>query len=291
MKVRYGEEVANHSGPESCGGAREGADEALIGETDRPGIEPRNHESGMPTLLSEAEGNTKQGVNRKSCNDPARSETLSMSGSLLHRSWEVSSVPVSEGAGGAGKACGRNPATYADEKSDTPAVLKKPPNKGVDSAEAVEGRGVAKGNADKIPAPRTQSRTSRAWMGLEGARQAARRDRRLRFTALLHHITPSLLEASFYALQHNAAAGVDGVTWREYEGSLHARVQVLHRKIHTGAYRAQPSRRVYIPKADGRQRPWRQASLPAGPFGRPNTRSVHLHGCRGDGTQSPLSWE
>jgi hypothetical protein len=76
----------------------------------------------MPTLLSEAEGNTEQGVNRKSCNDPARSETLSMSGSLLHRSWEVSSVPVSEGAGGAGKAYGRNPATNADEKSDTPIL-------------------------------------------------------------------------------------------------------------------------------------------------------------------------
>ena len=95
--------MANRSGPESCGDAREGVAEALTGETDRPGIEPRNQESGMPTPLSEAEGNTEQGVNRKSCNDPARSETLSMSGSLWHRSWEVSSVPVSEGAGGGGE--------------------------------------------------------------------------------------------------------------------------------------------------------------------------------------------
>ena len=215
----------------------------------------------MPTLLSEAEGNTEQGANRKPCDDPARSETLSMSGSLMHGSWEVSSAPVSKGSGGAGKACGRKPATHADEKLDTPAVPKKPPNKGFDPAEAVEGRGVAKGNAGKIPAPRTQSRTSRASMDLEGVCEAVRRDRRLRFTALLHHITPSLLEASFYALQYHAAAGVDGVTWREYEGSLPQRVQVLHRKIHTGAYRAQPSRRVYIPKADGRQRPLGIASL------------------------------
>jgi group II intron reverse transcriptase/maturase len=215
----------------------------------------------MPTLLSEAEGNTEQGVNRKSCNDPARSETLSMSGSLLHRSWEVSSVPVSEGAGGAGKAFGRKPATQADEKSETAAVLKKPPNKRVDRAEAVEGRGVAKGNADKIPASRTQSRSSRASTGLEGVREAARRDRRLRFTALLHHITPTLLQESFRALQHNAAAGVDGVTWREYQVVLPERVHGLHRKIHTGAYHAQPSRRVYIPKADGRQRPLGIASL------------------------------
>jgi len=215
----------------------------------------------MPTLLSETEGNTEQGANRKSCDGPARSETLSMSGSLLRRSWEVSSVPASQGVGGAGKACSHNPATYADEKSDTPILPKKPPNKGADPAEVVEGRGVAKGNADEIPASRTQSRISHASMGLEGVRQAARRDRRLRFTALLHHITPALLEASFYALQHNAAAGVDGVTWREYEGSLHQRVPALHREIHTGAYRAQPSRRVYIPKADGRQRPLGIASL------------------------------
>ena len=102
MKVRYGEEVANRSGPESCGDACEGVAEALIGETDRPGIEPRNQEFGMPTLLSDAEGNTELGVNRKSCNDPARSETLSTSGSLLHGSWEVSSAPSLKSGGGAG---------------------------------------------------------------------------------------------------------------------------------------------------------------------------------------------
>lgn len=215
----------------------------------------------MPTLLSDAEGNTEQGVNRKSCNDPARSETPGISGSFLHRSWEVSSVPVSEGAGGAGKAHRRNPAINAGEKSDTSTVLMKPPNKGVRPAEVVEGRGVAKGNANEIPASRTQSRSSHASMGLEGVREAARRNRRLRFTALLHHITPSLLAESYYALQHEAAAGVDGVTWREYEGVLQERVHVLHREIHTGAYRARPSRRVYIPKADGRQRPLGIASL------------------------------
>jgi RNA-directed DNA polymerase len=78
--------MANHSGPESCGSAREGATEALTGETGRSGIEPRNQESGTPTLLSEAEGNTEQGVNRKPCDGPARSKTLHMPGSLLHGS-------------------------------------------------------------------------------------------------------------------------------------------------------------------------------------------------------------
>jgi len=261
MKVRYGKEVANHSGPESCSDAREGVAEALTGETGRPGFEPRNPESGMPTLLSEAEGNMLQGANRQSCDDPARSETLRTSGSFLHGSWEVSSVPVPYEAGGAGKVKYHNPAIDADEKSDTPIVPKKPPNKGSDPAEVVEGRGVAKGNTDKTPAPRTQSRASCASMGLEGVREAARRDRRLRFTALLHHITPELLTESFYALRRQAAAGVDGVTWQEYENVLLERLPVLHRKIHTGAYRAQPSRRVYIPKANGRQRPLGIASI------------------------------
>lgn len=253
--------MANQSGPESCDGFREEAVEALTGETDRPAIEPRNQESGMPTLLSEAEGNPDHGANRKSCSDPARSQTLSMSGSLLHRSWEISSATVNPSTVGAGKANRRDLAIHADEKSDTPTVPKKLPNKGPGPTETAEGRGVAKGNADRTPASRTQSRNSCASMGLEGVRRAARRDKRLRFTALLHHITPSLLENSFYALQRNAAAGVDRVTWRDYEPVLLERVKDLHQRIHTGTYRAQPSRRVYIPKADGRQRPLGVASL------------------------------
>lgn len=98
-------------------------------------------------------------------------------------------------------------------------------------------------------------------MGLEGVRNAARRDRRQRFTALLHHITPRLLVESFYALKRNAAAGVDGVTWRDYEKILPQRIQELHRQIHVGAYRAKPSRRVFIPKSDGRLRPLGIAAL------------------------------
>jgi len=261
MRVRYGKEVANRSGPESCDGCREEAVEALTGETDRPAIEPRNQESGMPTLLSEAEGNTEHGANRKSCSDPARSQTLSKSGSLLHRSWEISSAIAAAPTVGAGKANRRNPAIHTDEKSDTPTVPKKLSNKGLGPAETAEGRGVAKGNVDQSPAPRTQSRTSYALTKLEGIGRAARRDKRLRFTALLHHITPSLLVDSFYALQRKAAAGVDRVTWQEYEPILFERVEDLHRRIHTGAYRAQPSRRVYIPKPDGRQRPLGVASL------------------------------
>jgi len=253
--------VANHSGPESCGGAREGASETLTGETGRSGIEPRNQDSGTPTLLSEAEGNTEQGANRKSCDGPARSETLHMPGSLLHGSWEISIAPGAETPGSTGKACGRNPVTQAVEKSDSLVVPRKPSNKGQCPAEVVEGRGEAKGNAEQTSASRTLSRTSYASTSLERVREAARRNRRLRFSALLHHITPQLLADSFYRLQRDAAAGVDGVTWRKYEEILAQRVPVLHRMIHTGAYRATPSRRVYIPKADGRQRPLGIASI------------------------------
>jgi len=212
----------------------------------------------MPTLYRQAEGYTDAGANRKSADDPVRSKTLSMPGSLLHRTWEVSSAPGQDRVGRGRQS--RNPAVDADEKSDTPVVPKNLPNKGAHPAEAVEGRGVAEGNAGEAPTHRTQSR-GRVSMGLEGVREAARRDRRVQFTALLHHITPALLTESFYALRRDAAAGVDGVTWTSYEEGLASRVDDLHRRIHTGAFRATPSRRVYIPKADGRLRPLGIAAL------------------------------
>jgi len=89
MKVQYGKDIANHSGPESCGDACEGAAEALIGETGGSAIEPRNPKSGTPTQLSDAEGNMNQGDRCESWGSPARSETLHTPGSFLHRSWEI----------------------------------------------------------------------------------------------------------------------------------------------------------------------------------------------------------
>ena len=169
-------------------------------------------------------------------------------------------MPEPRGTGGTGKAQSHNPVVYAGEKSDTPVVPEKPSNKGK-PAEMVEERGVAKGNVSKNPAHRTPSRTPIASMGLEGVRIAAQRDKKLRFTALLHHITPTLLVESFYALRQDAAPGVDSVTWRDYEEGLYERVNELHREIHVGGYRATPSRRVLIPKADGRQRALGIASL------------------------------
>lgn len=250
--------MANHSSPESCAVHREVCGEALTGDTDRPAIEPRNQRFGMPTGLIDPEGNMEHGDNRKSCSDPARSETLRMSGSNLHRSWEISTVPA-ECRGLGGEGASHHAVIDAVEKSDMPILPKKQSNKG-QPAETVEGRGVAKGNVGEPPAGRTQGRET-ASTGLEGIREAAKKDGRMKFTALLHHVTPALLVESFYDLKRDAAAGIDGMTWREYEEILHTRVHDLHREIHTGAYRVQASRRVYIPKADGKLRPLGIAAL------------------------------
>jgi retron-type reverse transcriptase len=95
---------------------------------------------------------------------------------------------------------------------------------------------------------------------LERIRQAARRDRNEKFTALMHHISVDLLETAFLDLRKAAAPGIDGVTWQDYEADLEGNLVDLHDRVQSGAYRATPSRRVYIPKPDGRRRPlrWRR---------------------------------
>lgn len=120
--------------------------------------------------------------------------------------------------------------------------------------EAVEGRPLAKKNMEQPNSYRTQKRESEP-SGLDRVRQAAKKDGKKKFTALLHHVTKPLLESSYNSLKRQAAAGVDGVTWKEYGEGLAGRIADLHGRVHRGAYRAQPSRRVWIPKADGRQRP------------------------------------
>jgi RNA-directed DNA polymerase len=107
---------------------------------------------------------------------------------------------------------------------------------------------------------RTQDRKI-ASRGLQGVREAARKEKGLRFTTLLHHVNEKLLLDSYYLLKKQAAPGVDRVTWGEYEPGVEERIKDLHDRVHRGAYRAQPSRRVYIPKPDGRQRPLGIAAL------------------------------
>ena len=160
-----------------------------------------------------------------------------------------------------GKAGGRTPMVNDARKSDGRVVPAKLPNKAdPTAAEVVEGRRPAKGNTNQQNAPRTQCRPS-APSALDRVREAARQDKRTRFTALFHHLTIDRLRSSFLALQRKAAAGVDGVTWEQYQVNLEDNLQELHGRLHRGAYRAKPSRRVYIPKADGRQRPLGIAAL------------------------------
>lgn len=121
-------------------------------------------------------------------------------------------------------------------------------------AEPVEERRLTKGNTGQQNASRTQSRDVGASSALDRVRRVARKDREARFTALLHHVTVERLRGAYRALSPKAAAGVDGVTWQAYGQDLEANLQDLHGRVHRGAYRAKPSRRAYIPKADGRQR-------------------------------------
>ncbi len=141
-------------------------------------------------------------------------------------------------------------------KSDRPVVPEKSPNQaGPLAAEGTEGRGLAKGNLPQPNASRTPSRTD-ALSALERVRQAAKKDKKLRFTALLHHIySLETLRSAYFSLKKEAAPGVDGETWQHYGERLEANLQDLSQRLKRGAYRAQPVRRVYIPKADGRQRP------------------------------------
>jgi group II intron reverse transcriptase/maturase len=137
----------------------------------------------------------------------------------------------------------------------------KPANKAEQSAaELVERRAEAEGNARQHHTCRTSSRES-VTQGLERIRQRARDRKKEKFTALLHHISVEHLAMAFFELKKHAAAGVDGLTWRDYEQDLERNLEHLHARVHRGAYRPLPSRRVYIPKPDGRQRPLAVAAL------------------------------
>jgi RNA-directed DNA polymerase len=151
---------------------------------------------------------------------------------------------------------------HEPKKSDLAEVAMKPTNKAglTTAAESVERRAGTKGNVDQQSTHRTQIR-ARVTQALGRVRQAAKERKRERFTALLHHVDVDLLRLSFHALKRQAAPGVDGVTWQDYEADLENNLQDLHARVHRGAYRAQPSRRKYILKSDGRQRPLGIASV------------------------------
>ena len=150
---------------------------------------------------------------------------------------------------------------HEHEKSDPEIVAGKPTNKaGAPAAEPVEPRSGTKGNAGEQSTHRTQGR-ERVAQALDRVRQAARQRKKEKVTALLHHINIDLLRMAFFALKRDAAPGMDGLTWQTYEADLDRNLTDLHARVHRGAYRALPSRRTYIPKADGKQRPLAVAAL------------------------------
>ena len=160
---------------------------------------------------------------------------------------------------------------HGHEKSDHAIVAVKPANKAEEpsaarpagephAAEPAEPRAGTEGNADQQSTRRTQCRESVS-QAMERIRKVARERKKERFTALFHHISTDLLEEAFFELKENAAPGVDRVTWTDYEADLERNLEDLHDRVQRGAYRALPSRRVYIPKPDGRQRPIAVAAL------------------------------
>jgi RNA-directed DNA polymerase len=180
----------------------------------------------------------------------------------MHENREISSTPWSDDQGRSAKATNQTADTHVLEKSDCAVVPVNQPNKEgqLPSAEVGEGRAQTKENIAQSHMHPTQS-GKRMSQGLDGVRKVAKERKQERFSALLHHLSVELLRDSFFALQRKASPGIDGVTWAEYETGLEDRLVDLHSRVHRGAYRAKPSRRVFIPKADGRRRPLGIAAL------------------------------
>jgi len=216
----------------------------------------------VPTPLTRPDGNIAGGAIREPSADPARSENLCMYGISMRENREVPRSPAQMITGGSlREGQGRKPEMHERGKSDSPVVPAKPLNKaGSPAAEVVEERGLAKGNTGSATRPGHRAGQG-APSALDRVREVARRDREARFTALLHHVDSDRLRAAYRALSPQAAPGVDGVTWQAYGQDLEANLHDLHRRLHSGRYRARPSRRAHIPKADGRLRPLGIASL------------------------------
>ena len=262
MEELYIEGLATHGGPESCVCVREGVGEALTGVRVGRAIEPRNQDDRGADIVSCVEGNTDGSGIRELPEGPARSENHGMHGISMHENREVPRTPAGLMAGGTPRERrGGNPGTHERGKSDIPVVPVIQPNKAARAAAEVgEERGMAKGNTASETRPGHRAGPD-VPSPLDRVRQTARQNTETRFTALLHHVDVDRLRVAYRAVRPKAAPGVDGVTWSEYGQDLEENLRDLHTRIHSGRYRAKPSRRVYIPKADGRLRPLGIATL------------------------------
>jgi group II intron reverse transcriptase/maturase len=263
MQESYKKDVADHLGPESCIRRREVSDEALTGVRPDPVLSCEIKDTGVPTPLTEAEGPIGDDDQGEPSPDPAQSKTRRMSEHSMRENRETPKTSVSDGeADRPEKVTRRTSGMHVSGESDGRIVPTNPPNNAglPTAAEAGEGRRPTKGNAERPTTDRTQGRPPVS-SGLLRVREAARRDGRARFTALLHHVNLDLLRESYYDLKRQAAPGVDGVTWGQYEEGIEERLKQLQERVHGGTYRAQPSLRTYLPKADGQKRPLGIAAL------------------------------
>jgi RNA-directed DNA polymerase len=262
MKEPHGEGPASHADPESCARGGNDAGEALTGAHASRVLSCEINDIRTPPALTEPSGNIGRDATREPRPSPAQSKAPHVRGNSTRGNRESPSSPGESAPGRPGKGRAQEPGANDLGQSNGRTVPAKPANRGATAApeESVEGRRPAKGNASRSAALRTQGRVS-ASTGLRRVRQAARRDRRARFTALLHHMTVDLLRESFFHLKRQAAPGVDDLTWQRYADGLEDRLRDLHRRVHSGTYRARPSRRIYLPKPDGRKRPIGIAAL------------------------------
>ncbi len=234
-------------------------------ESGRGRFPPATHlitESGVPTLSTQAEGNTARSAIASCWRTPRGQRTMACTEPPCARTGRSHARSFGRSPDGPlRKGQGRNPEMNERGKSDVPIVPTKPPNNaGGPAAEVVEGRGTAKGNTDDPTRPGLSAGPDMS-NGLVRVREVARRDKEARFTALLHHVDLARLWAAYVAINPKAASGVDKVTWYAYGENLRENLEDLLRRVHSGAYRAKPSRRVYIPKPDGRLRPLGIATL------------------------------
>src|SRR3954471_10923003 len=222
----------------------------------RPAIEPRkSHGSGCRRCYQSGRPH-ERGRQREPPVDPAWSETLACTHAPGTGTGRSPARPQALGPSGPHREGEEpSPMMHGREKSDLAIGAAKPANNdGRPSAELVERRAGAEGNAGQDRTRRAQDRASVS-QGLDRVRHVARQRKKERFTALLHHVSPNRLRTAFFALKRQAAPGVDGLTWQAYEADLDRRIEGWHERVHRGAYRALPARRGFIPKADGSQRP------------------------------------
>src|SRR5215469_17055062 len=248
MKEPYGEGLASHTGSESCAFSRKAGSEALTG-AHAGGVLSRDMLINQSADVVHDGGRQHRWVREGEHSlDSARSETPACMETPRARTRRLCQRPTRRGAGRLEKVMSHKSNMNVGGESHGRVVPAKCPNKdGKPLAEGAEGRRPTKENTEQTTASQTQC-WGNALSGLSRVREAAKKDKRLQFTALLHHVTIPLLLDSFYALKREAAPGVDGVTWKDYETDLDRRLEDLHRRVHQGTYRAQPSKRAYIAK-------------------------------------------